>query len=82
MELNVKNNGTCSRGIRIVIEDGRISHVEFDGGCDGNLKGISALVIGKTPEETAALLSGITCGSKQTSCPDQLARALKDIKID
>ncbi len=67
----------CSRSIDFEINDGRISAVKFNGGCNGSLKAVSLLVIGLTPEEAAAKISGVTCGNKSTSCPDQLAQALK-----
>ena len=68
--------GTCARKIDIEIEDGIIKHVEFYGGCSGNQQGIARLVEGKRPEEVIPVISGIKCGFKPTSCPDQLARAL------
>ena len=68
----------CSRMIEIEIgEDGRIGRVAFTGGCPGNLSGISRLVVGMTPEEVIQKVDGIRCGGKSTSCPDQLAQALK-----
>lgn len=70
----------CSQAIRIEIrENGRIGSVEFAGGCPGNLQGIGKLVSGMKPEEVIERLSGIRCGGKPTSCPDQLARALQAI---
>ena len=70
--------GVCSRDISIeVAEDGTIRHVEFVGGCHGNLQGISRLVEGMPVEEAIRRLDGIRCGGKPTSCPDQLAQALK-----
>ena len=71
--------GTCSRLIEIEIEEGRIKNIDFTGGCHGNLQGIAALVKGMRPEDVAGRLRGIRCGSKSTSCPDQLAKALDDI---
>lgn len=68
--------GVCSRKIRLELEQGRINHVEFLGGCDGNLQGICRLVQGMTAQEVISRLEGLTCGRKQTSCPDQLAQAL------
>lgn len=70
--------GTCSRQIDFEIEDGVIKNVVFTSGCNGNLQGISRLVEGMTPEEAISKLEGIKCGTKPTSCPDQLARALKE----
>lgn len=73
--------GVCSRQITIDInEDETIKSISFLGGCNGNLKGISSLAEGKTLDEVINALKGITCGMKSTSCPDQLARALEQIK--
>ena len=73
--------GTCSKFIDVETDaEGRISHCFFHGGCHGNTQGISKLVIGKTPDEVIRLLDGIRCGSKPTSCPDQLCRALEQLK--
>ena len=69
--------GTCSRQIDIDIEDGIIRKVAFTGGCHGNTQGVAALVRGMKVEEAIARLEGIDCHGKGTSCPDQLARALK-----
>lgn len=77
MHYDYKTQGTCSRTISFDIEDGAVKNVKFEGGCNGNLKGISALAEGKKPEELIKCLEGIKCGFKQTSCPDQLSRALK-----
>lgn len=77
MHYDYKTQGTCSRTISFDIEDGMVKNVKFEGGCNGNLKGISALAEGKKPEELIKCLEGIKCGFKQTSCPDQLSRALK-----
>lgn len=76
MEYVYKTKGTCSQLIRLDIEDGVVHNVVFTGGCPGNLKAIPALVEGRTAEEIAATLSGITCGVKPTSCGDQLAKAV------
>ncbi len=67
----------CSDSIHVDIEDGRIAEVQFNGGCPGSLTAVSKLVVGMTPEQAIAILAGIRCGGKSTSCPDQLARALK-----
>jgi len=75
-----QTQGTCSRLIDVDIgESGVISDIRFEGGCDGNLRGMRALVKGRTAEELIPLLEGIPCSGKSTSCPDQLARALKAI---
>lgn len=71
-----KTSGTCSSEIHFDLIDGKISSVSFVGGCNGNLQGIGRLVEGKSAEEVIELLSGIKCGWKSTSCPDQLAIAL------
>ena len=72
-------NGVCSKEIDIELKDGVIDSVQFTGGCNGNLKGISALVKGMNPEDAITRLKGIKCGFKQTSCPDQLAHALESM---
>ena len=72
-----KTKGTCSQLISFELKDGKIHNVSFQGGCNGNLKGISALVEGMDAKEAIAKLDGIKCGFKNTSCPDQLAQALK-----
>ena len=78
MSFTYKTRGTCSQQIRFDLEDGVVKNVEFLGGCNGNLQGISALVEGMKAEDAIQKLSGIRCGFKSTSCPDQLARALKE----
>ena len=80
MHYEHTNKGTCSRSILFDIEDGKVKNVQYIGGCNGNLKGISALVEGMDIDEVIARLEGTTCGMKDTSCPDQLARALKEVK--
>lgn len=80
MKYSYQTKGTCSTSIDIEVEDGKIVDVEFHNGCNGNLKGISALIKGRTIDEVIDRLEGITCKSKPTSCPDQLAQALKIIK--
>ena len=72
--------GVCSREMRITHENGIVLKLEVVGGCNGNLKGISRLVEGLPFDEVVKRLSGITCGFKQTSCPDQLAEAIKSIR--
>ena len=69
--------GVCSRKFIIEVEDGTIRSVEVFGGCSGNLQGLSALLKGMSAEEAIGRLEGIRCGMKSTSCPDQIARALK-----
>lgn len=70
-------SGVCSRKITFDIEDGLIHNVSFEGGCNGNAKGLSALAEGMDANEAISRLKGITCGFKDTSCPDQLSRALE-----
>ena len=77
MEYTRKNKGVCSASTKVVIEDGIVKDVQMLGGCNGNIKGVIALVKGMKAEEAIERLSGITCGYKTTSCPDQLARALE-----
>ena len=75
--IEYKTHGTCSRMITVNIEDGVITDCAFLGGCPGNTVGVASLVKGMRVEDAIARLSGIRCGSKNTSCPDQLANALK-----
>ncbi len=72
-----KTSGTCSREIQLEVKDGKIENLKVINGCDGNLKGISALVKGQPVDEVISRLEGIRCGFKNTSCPDQIAKALK-----
>ena len=72
-------NGVCSRKISIDVEEGVIVNVSFVGGCSGNTQGVGALLRGMKVEDAIARLEGIRCGFRSTSCPDQLAQALKEI---
>ena len=72
-----KTWGTCSTQIKVELEGNVIKNVVFTGGCNGNLKGIPRLVEGMTVEEVEKRLSGVTCGRRPTSCPDQLAKACR-----
>lgn len=74
--------GVCSRKIDIEIEDGIIKSVKYSGGCAGNTQGVAALIAGMSVDEAIERLSGIRCGFKTTSCPDQLACALKEYKAE
>lgn len=76
MKFEYRPSGVCSRSIYLDIENGVIKDVEFVGGCNGNLKGICSLVKGMSCDEVKSRLSGIRCGLKSTSCPDQLTRAI------
>ena len=78
MEYTRKNKGVCSASTKVVIEDGIVKDVEMLGGCNGNIKGLIALVKGMKAEEAIERLSGIRCGFKSTSCPDQLAVTLRE----
>ena len=77
MKTNYKTHGVCSSAIEIEVEDGLIKSVDFSGGCNGNLQAISRLVAGMNADDVVRLFEGIKCGRKNTSCPDQLAKALK-----
>lgn len=77
-----KTKGTCSQMIFFDLEDNKVKNVQFMGGCNGNLKGIAQLIEGMDADEVISRLEGTTCGMKQTSCPDQLAKALKEAKAN
>lgn len=78
MTYEYKTRGTCSSRITFDLDGDTIKNVKFIGGCNGNLKGISAIVEGMKADEVEKRLSGITCGYKNTSCPDQLAKAIAE----
>ena len=78
MQYEYKTKGTCSQRILFEIEEGKVRNVQFIGGCNGNLQGISKLAEGMDAEQIIEKMEGIHCGMKPTSCPDQLARALKE----
>lgn len=80
MQYEYKTKGTCSQRILFEVEDGKLYNVQYIGGCNGNLKGIASLVNGMNIDDVIARLEGTTCGFKSTSCPDQLAKALKEVK--
>lgn len=80
MKYTWNTQGTCSRQIQLDVEDGVIRDCCFIGGCNGNTQGVSKLVIGQKLDEVIARLEGIRCGARPTSCPDQLAQALKAIQ--
>ncbi|MBQ9073509.1 MAG: TIGR03905 family TSCPD domain-containing protein [Muribaculaceae bacterium] len=77
MKFKYHTTGTCSRTIEFEINNGILNNVVFYGGCDGNLKGVCALVDGRPATEVITCLKGIRCGLKSTSCPDQLATAIE-----
>lgn len=79
MKKIYRTSGTCSMAIEIDVDDNRvIKSVQFIGGCNGNTQGIAALVEGQKAEDVISRLEGIRCGGRPTSCPDQLAKALKE----
>ena len=78
-KLTYKTSGVCARTINIEAQDGIITHVDFVGGCAGNTQGVAKLVEGMKVEDAIERLSGIRCGFKNTSCPDQLAKALAEL---
>lgn len=80
MQYSYNTSGTCSRQILIDVEDNVIQHIKFVGGCPGNVQGVARLSENRSMDEVIALCEGIRCGAKPTSCPDQLAKALKLIK--
>lgn len=80
MQYTYKTKGVCSQMISFELENNKVSNVQFFGGCNGNLKGIGALVDGMDIDDVIARVEGIKCGMKSTSCPDQLAQALKSAK--
>ena len=77
--VEFKTQGTCSRMVRVAAEDGVITECKFEGGCSGNTQGVAALVIGMKIEDAISKISGIRCGMKTTSCPDQLSLALREL---
>ncbi len=78
MHYTYTPHGVCSRKIDVELEDGVVKSIQFLGGCNGNLQGVSALCAGRKVEEVIPLLRGINCGGKGTSCPDQLSKALEE----
>ena len=82
MKYEYKTKGVCAMKIEFEAEDGIVKNVKFIGGCNGNTQGVARLAEGRTAEELISLLEGIKCGFKSTSCPDQLAQALKHTIIN
>ncbi|MBE6786857.1 MAG: TIGR03905 family TSCPD domain-containing protein [Ruminococcaceae bacterium] len=80
MQFTYKTNGVCSRKIIIDVTDNVVENVRFEGGCNGNTQGVAALVKGMKVEDVISRLENIKCGFKNTSCPDQLAKALKSLE--
>jgi uncharacterized protein (TIGR03905 family) len=77
MHCTFAPKGVCSKSLSFDLDDGLIMNLRFQGGCDGNLKGLALLAEGRPASEVAAALTGVVCGRKKTSCPDQLAKAVK-----
>lgn len=80
MKITYRPTGVCSKLMDIDVEDGKIESVKVTGGCSGNLQGISSLLKGMDVDEAISRMEGIRCGVKATSCPDQIAQALKQYK--
>ena len=80
MKITYRPKGVCSQLMDIEVEDGKIESVKVTGGCSGNLQGISSLLKGMDVDEAISRMEGISCGFKATSCPDQIAQALKQYK--
>lgn len=78
--IQYRTTGTCCQMMQVAIQDGKVMDAEFLGGCNGNLKGIKSLIKGMAIDDVIDKLKGITCGSKSTSCPDQLAQCLIEYK--
>ena len=79
-QISYQTKGVCARQIELVVENDVVVEVKFIGGCSGNTQGVSALVKGMSVDEAISRLEGIRCGMKSTSCPDQLAQALKQYR--
>ncbi|MGL5977723.1 MAG: TIGR03905 family TSCPD domain-containing protein [Erysipelotrichaceae bacterium] len=79
MKITIKPQGVCAKALHVEVAGDDIVACQFEGGCPGNLEGISRLVVGMRVDEVIAKLEGVTCGSKTTSCPDQLAQALRTL---
>lgn len=77
MEVEYRPQGTCSYRMNVAVEGGIVTKVEVEGGCNGNLQGISRLVVGMKAQDAIEKMEGIKCGFRPTSCPDQLSKALK-----
>ena len=77
MTITYRPKGVCSRLMRVEVEDGIIRQVEVQGGCSGNLQGISRLLVGMPVQQAIERMEGVRCSGKPTSCPDQLAKALR-----
>lgn len=79
--IQYQTSGTCCRLMQVKLDDNKIVDVDFIGGCPGNLLGIKQLIKGMSIEEVISKFSGVRCGDKLTSCPDQLAKCLKQALV-
>ena len=77
-----QTSGTCSMAIEFEVENDKVKSCEFYGGCPGNTEGVARLVTGRNIDDVISMLEGIPCGHRSTSCPDQLAKALKAYKLE
>ena len=80
--MTYKTKGVCSREINFEVEDNKVKNVQFVGGCSGNTQGVARLIDGMDIDEAISRIEGIQCGFRPTSCPDQLAKALKEYKAN
>lgn len=80
--MNYKPTGICPREIHLELEGNKIKSVEFIGGCSGNTQGVARLIRGMDVDDAIERMEGICCGGKSTSCPDQLAKALKKCQLE
>ena len=80
--MTYKTKGVCSREINFEVEDNKVKNVQFVGGCSGNTQGVARLIDGMDIDEAISRIEGIQCGFRPTSCPDQLAQALKVYKVN
>ena len=80
--MTYKTKGVCSREINFEVEDNKVKNVQFVGGCSGNTQGVARLIDGMVIDEAISRIEGIQCGFRPTSCPDQLAQALKESKAN
>ena len=80
--MTYKTKGVCSHEINFEVEDNKVKNVQFVGGCSGNTQGVARLIDGMDIDEAISRIEGIQCGFHPTSCPDQLAQALKEYKAN
>lgn len=71
--------GVCSRKYEITVTDGILEEIQIEGGCNGNLKGLRKMMLGRPAQEVADMLEGIQCGARETSCPDQISKAIRQM---